>query len=196
VWTFSCLRFKTILDSLRFDSVGCITDDFPPLWMVLHYPHCLHQLYTVSQQMCHPILTINSSNLNRFAKFFHLGKYVKFPTTRYITLPTTPEISFALPQNRRGGEEKGWNPVCVLKFSLGAGYDRRIWKYGRISAGAGPDMISGATLIATNKESYMSFRLVPRVTTTYREWLIAIIFRQTKKIYQLRMVPDILPKFG
>jgi len=46
------------------------------------------------KKMCHRIVTIMSSNLNRFSKLFHCWKVA---TKQCITLPTTPKCVATLP---------------------------------------------------------------------------------------------------
>ena len=49
----------------------------------------LPQNYTVSQKTCHPLVTITSSNLNRFLIFFAAGKACQISNYIVITLSTT-----------------------------------------------------------------------------------------------------------
>ena len=60
-------------------------------WNAIRVPESW-ETTTCLKKTCHLIVTIISSNLNRFSKSFHSWKSVKFTTKQYITLPTTPKI--------------------------------------------------------------------------------------------------------
>jgi len=97
------IRFYLVL----FDSTNSISDLiwFAHVnWFLIQFrticrmcSDCWQQTYTIittlcPPKMCHPLVTIISSNLNRFSTFFHCCKSVKFPTKQCVTLPTTPKI--------------------------------------------------------------------------------------------------------